>query len=135
MGIKIGKEYRFEAAHHLPNHKGKCAQPHGHSYKLEVEVTSDDLIPVGPPDGGMVMDFADLDGAVKPLLEFLDHSDLNTSAPSRLGISETTAELLCVGIAMRLRDGLAHMPYSPAMVELSRVRLYETAKCYAEWTA
>ena len=37
-GMKIGKTYSFEAAHHLPNHNGKCKNPHGHSYRLEVEV-------------------------------------------------------------------------------------------------
>lgn len=134
MGMKIGKEYRFEAAHHLPNHKGKCAQPHGHSYTLEVEVEAkqgaESLIPIGPSDGGMVLDFGDLDSVVRPLLEFLDHSDLNVSAPSRLGISRTTAELLCVGIAQRLQEGLQN-----TRARLSRVRLYETARSYAEWVA
>ena len=34
----ITKTFRFESAHHLPGHSGKCARPHGHSYRLEVAV-------------------------------------------------------------------------------------------------
>lgn len=28
----LTKLFRFEAAHHLPGHRGKCARPRGHSY-------------------------------------------------------------------------------------------------------
>src|SRR5260370_40846854 len=31
----ITKIFRFEAAHNLPGHRGKCAHLHGHSYRLE----------------------------------------------------------------------------------------------------
>lgn len=36
--MRVGKEFRFEAAHRLPRHDGKCRRPHGHSYVLWVEV-------------------------------------------------------------------------------------------------
>ncbi len=32
----LTKTFHFEAAHHLPGHRGKCARLHGHSYRLEV---------------------------------------------------------------------------------------------------
>jgi 6-pyruvoyl-tetrahydropterin synthase len=35
----ICRTFTFEAAHHLPNYKGKCSRPHGHGFKLEVEVS------------------------------------------------------------------------------------------------
>jgi len=128
--MRIGKTYRFEAAHHLPNHKGKCSKPHGHSYELEVEVESDELMPVGSSDGGMVMDFADLDEIVEELVEALDHTDLNLVAHSYLpGVVRTTAELLCAGIVAWVRAAL-----EDSHIRLSRVRLWETEKCYAEWT-
>lgn len=136
--MKIGRIYRFHSAHHLPNHKGKCARPHGHSYVLEVEVEAPTLIPLGPSvsDGGMVMDFYDLDILVKPLLEKLDHEDLNLVTPAFLGIERTTAELLCDGIARYLESGLRNLPYwgRGQRVDLSRVRLWETDRNYAEWT-
>jgi 6-pyruvoyltetrahydropterin/6-carboxytetrahydropterin synthase len=36
--MQIRKHFRFEAAHALPYHPGKCARLHGHSYGLEVAV-------------------------------------------------------------------------------------------------
>ena len=36
--LQIRKHFRFEAAHALPFHPGKCARMHGHSYRLEVAV-------------------------------------------------------------------------------------------------
>jgi len=124
--MKIGKIYRFEAAHHLPGHTGKCAQLHGHSYRLEVEIEGD-LIPVGPSDGGMVADFSDLDEVVNGMIDRLDHTDLNVSARMHLGVQRTTAELLVYGMSLRIRQGLSKG------IELSRLRLYETARGYAEW--
>ncbi|NES98612.1 MAG: 6-carboxytetrahydropterin synthase QueD, partial [Desertifilum sp. SIO1I2] len=34
----IYKEFRFEAAHHLPHHDGKCRRLHGHSWVGRVQV-------------------------------------------------------------------------------------------------
>ena len=69
----IARTYSFEAAHaltHLPlDHK--CHALHGHSYVVEVAVSAD----LG--GGGMVMDFANLDMAVDPIVRRLDHSNLN----------------------------------------------------------
>ena len=39
--MRIGKLFKFEAAHRLPNHPGKCKNLHGHSYKLEVVVNGE----------------------------------------------------------------------------------------------
>jgi len=72
--VTITKQYTFEAAHILPNHKGKCARLHGHSYKVEVSLTGPVYgNRVNQPDEGMVVDFADLDVVVKPLIDMLDH--------------------------------------------------------------
>jgi len=69
----IVRAYAFEAAHaltHLPP-AHKCHALHGHSYAVEVAVTAE----LG--GGGMVMDFADLDAVLLPIIERLDHSNLN----------------------------------------------------------
>ena len=77
----IRKQFRFEAAHVLPHHNGKCARLHGHSYKLEVTIAGP-LRSTGP-DQGMVMDFGDLSAIVKSeVLERLDHSHLNDLLPN-----------------------------------------------------
>lgn len=61
----ITKIFRFEAAHHLPDHQGKCARLHGHSYKLEVMLRGAIKDSVGASDNGMVMDFGDISQIVK----------------------------------------------------------------------
>jgi len=53
--VQIRKHFRFEAAHVLPYHLGKCARPHGHSYRLEVAIRGP-LRQEGPARG-MIEDF------------------------------------------------------------------------------
>lgn len=131
--MKICKTYRFEAAHHLPGHKGKCAMLHGHSYRLEVEVEGIVINHIGASDDGMVMDFDDLDAYVeKYVIDALDHTDLNAGF-----VPMTTAEAISEFIG-RLLARYIDIPggdYPGQFLRrLSRVRLYETEKAYAEWT-
>lgn len=71
--MEISKTFRFEASHILPKHPGKCSRLHGHSWVLTVFVE-------GPlnPETGFVMDYADISGHIKPLIERLDHRHLGT---------------------------------------------------------
>lgn len=77
----IRKHFRFEAAHVLPHHPGKCSRLHGHSYRLEVAVA-------GPlqndgPARGMVVDFDEISALVRPLIvDRLDHASLNDVMPN-----------------------------------------------------
>jgi 6-pyruvoyltetrahydropterin/6-carboxytetrahydropterin synthase len=72
--MEIYKEFRFEAAHRLPNvpEGHKCARLHGHSFRVALHVHG----PVGV-ESGWVCDFADLGAAFAPLLARLDHYYLN----------------------------------------------------------
>src|SRR5579884_3719011 len=86
----LTKTFRFEAAHHLPFHRGKCARPHGHSYRLEVSLRGPVKECPEQSDHGMVMDFGDLSRIVQEaVIERLDHQDLTVVT----GVY-TTAELL-----------------------------------------
>jgi 6-pyruvoyltetrahydropterin/6-carboxytetrahydropterin synthase len=79
--VVIRKTFRFEAAHVLPHHPGKCARLHGHSYRVEVAVAGA-LQPAGPATG-MVVDFDALAAVVRPhVVERLDHSSLNDLMPN-----------------------------------------------------
>lgn len=91
MIVEISKQYSFDAAHQLPGHNGKCANLHGHTYTLTVKV-SGTLILDGS-SAGMVMDYHDLDGQVKPIVDMMDHKFLNDFLPFR-----TTAENLAAYI-------------------------------------
>ena len=74
--MEIRKRFRFEAAHHLPHHGGKCSRPHGHSYVLEVAVRGP--LSQSGSDCGMVLDFEVLSEVVNGrIVDRLDHRDLN----------------------------------------------------------
>lgn len=120
----ITKIFRFEAAHHLPGHYGKCVRPHGHSYRLEVTVRGSIKNAPGESDHGMVMDFGDLSQIVKnAVIEHLDHQDLNVVTNIH-----TTAENLAHWIWDELTaNGLPE-------VLLYRIRLWETESCFVEIT-
>lgn len=76
---KISKTYRFEASHYLPNHTGKCKRLHGHSYTVMVVVEGEvmDRPTIDYASRyGMVMDYAQLDKIVKPIISQMDHTHL-----------------------------------------------------------
>lgn len=118
--LSITKIFTFEAAHQLPNHKGKCSRLHGHSYRLEVTVKGE-VIKEGSSEG-MVIDFVDLSAVVeKEVIEQWDHQFLND-----LVDFIPTAELLATEIFHRLQK---------AGLSVSKVSLWETAKACATFEA
>lgn len=111
----------FDAAHHLPGHAGKCARPHGHTYRLEVCVGGPILCKPGKTDDGMVLDFGDLKRAVDGrVVNVLDHQDLNVV----LHPIRTTAENVALWAFQRLREELG--------MAVVGVRLWETPTGCAE---
>lgn len=74
--MQIRKQFRFEAAHVLPFHPGKCARMHGHSYRFDIVL--DGPLQTDGPARGMVVDFDTISAVVKPrVVERLDHTTLN----------------------------------------------------------
>lgn len=119
MKTSINKQFRFEAAHSLPKHDGKCKDLHGHSYLLEVTV-SGEPIKNGSKEG-MIMDFSDLSAIVeKEIIEQWDHQFLNDLLPFT-----TTAENLAQECFRRLKV---------QNLNISRIKLWETSKCFVEVT-
>ena len=114
--VELVKDFRFEAAHFLPNvpEGHKCRRTHGHSFRGEIAVR-------GPldPHLGWVMDFADLRDAVEPLVKRLDHYLLNEIE----GLENPTSEMLAVWIWREL---------APQLPLLVRVTIEETctSRCH-----
>ena len=108
--MEIFREFTFEAAHRLPHVPPghKCARLHGHSYQVVVHIA-------GPVDEstGWVRYFADIRGAMQPLLDCLDHYYLNDVD----GLENPTSEVLARWIWARLQPGLP---------ELSQIVVRET---------
>ena len=85
--FQVIKEIHFSYGHRLLNYSGKCAHPHGHNGKLEIELKADTL-----DARGMVYDFGDIKRVIQKWIdEQLDHkmilqkSDPLTAALAKLG--------------------------------------------------
>ena len=108
--MRIFKDFRFEAAHFLPNvpDTHQCKRMHGHSYRLRVLIE-------GKPgnESGWVMDFADIKSAVKPVIRRLDHQCLNDID----GLENPTAENLAIWIWNEIK---------PVLSSLTEIHLNET---------
>lgn len=65
-------ENSFSGAHRLMKYKGKCEELHGHNWKVEVEIKSEDLDNIG-----MVVDFTEVKIYLKSIMSELDHKYLN----------------------------------------------------------
>ena len=105
MRTRLERSYRFEAAHFLPKVPPghKCARMHGHSYLVEIAIEGD-----VDAERGWVMDFAEIDEHVTPLVRQLDHQVLNEIE----GLANPTSELVAAWWWQRLAPGL------PGLVEL-----------------
>ena len=70
--MKVTKEVTFDSAHMLSNYQGKCANLHGHTYKLQVSVEAP-LQDKGNEEC-MVMDFNNLKNVIDTVTRAFDHA-------------------------------------------------------------
>ncbi len=70
---KLKTAESFDAAHFLKDYDGKCANIHGHRWKVEVEIQCESLKENGS-EKGMCVDFSVLKEELKNLLEGFDHT-------------------------------------------------------------
>ena len=54
--------------HRLPEHEGLCKNVHGHSYRMNVEISGE------INKKGMIIDFYDLGKIINPIIEKYDHA-------------------------------------------------------------
>ncbi|MEM0027835.1 MAG: 6-carboxytetrahydropterin synthase QueD [Ignisphaera sp.] len=120
MRVAIGIKEKFDAAHRIASHDGKCKDLHGHTYIVEVEVI--DEVDQEKP---MVIDFITLKKIVRNVLQKYDHKYLNEV----LNLSDVTVEILALSIFNDLKAELAKL--YPGTV-LRRVRVYESLGMWAE---
>jgi len=93
---RIGRTYRFEAAHYLPRvpEGHRCRNLHGHNYRVTI-------VQCGSLDArGFVKDFAEIDSVVEPLVDQLDHRLLNDVE----GLENPTAEVIAAWFFSRIPD-------------------------------
>jgi 6-pyruvoyltetrahydropterin/6-carboxytetrahydropterin synthase len=142
--IRVTREFTFEMAHVLGNYDGPCRNVHGHSYRLFVTIAGTPLNDIASPKDGMVMDFADLKNIIlNEIINVFDHAvavskDFDRDKMEMLSKTfgntvlvdyQPTCENLVSDFASRIKIHL------PEMISLHSLKLYETAKSYAEWYA
>lgn len=116
---KVTKRFQFEAAHFLPQHKGKCQNLHGHTYTLEV--TFEGRINAE----GMIIDFGELKHIVEAsIIDQFDHKCLNECHPFTEPFFPPTAENMAVAF-FDLIASTGNPPYS--------IRLYETPDSWVDY--
>lgn len=120
--LTVTKKFEFEAAHHLPEYDGKCNNIHGHTFKLEVEVSDTDPVLNGNDIySTMIIDFGDLKRIVNEMIiDKLDHKYLND-----IFAVAPTSETIVIWIVKELKEVFG--------VNLQRVRLHETSNSFSEW--
>ncbi len=70
--FEVRVEADFAAAHFLRDYNGKCENLHGHNYKVYAHVRGSEL-----NEGGMLLDFTKLKGALRTVCKSVDHTNLN----------------------------------------------------------
>jgi 6-pyruvoyltetrahydropterin/6-carboxytetrahydropterin synthase len=104
----------FSAAHRLVSTGGKCAELHGHNWKVEVQVRAEEL-----DESGMAIDFHHLQEMTREVVEGLDHKYLNDLPAFQH--QPPTAENLARHIYERLAERLG-----AGRVELDQVCVWES---------
>lgn len=108
----------FSSAHFLDGYDGKCEALHGHNWKVEAEVEGEKLDNVG-----MLIDFKDLKGGLKNILNELDHCLLNDIEVFKN--SNPSAELIAKYIYNKLQEQM------PAGIKVSRISVWESERSQA----
>ena len=123
------RRFTFDSAHVLPNHPGKCARLHGHTYILEV------TIGVGNEHHarskwrhqGFYADFGDLKQIVTYVLEDWDHRNLNDMVDDY-----PTAERLILHLWKQLASKIRPGDSDPTF-QLVHLKLHETPNNWVEY--
>jgi len=108
--MQLFKQFTFDSAHFLPNVPDghKCKEIHGHTYLLKIFIE-------GTPDNtlGWIMDFAQLQKIIDPIVKSIDHKMLNNIS----GLENPTCEIVAIWLWDKIK---------PAVPLLSRIELNET---------
>lgn len=151
---RICKTFWVETGHFLSskNNTSNCRMPHGHSRKVEIILSAKNL-----DENNMVCDFQSIKSAFGKYLDSFDHAMcINTDSKhyqyfkenferiipfeKKDPTSEVIAETLFTYFEEELKTGSAHINKNgreyriDKQVKLERVRVWETANCWAEFT-
>lgn len=141
----IGKTFEWDMGHRVPGHKNLCKNPHGHRYKMILNVSGPLNDEVDGSEEDMIIDFVRIKKVInEKIIDELDHAfmyydkdeimhkfyDENSNLKSVVVPFIPTAE----SIVVYLKDK-ANLELDKISKELSihSIELYETPKSKAVW--
>jgi 6-pyruvoyltetrahydropterin/6-carboxytetrahydropterin synthase len=112
----------FAAAHQLRNYGGKCERLHGHNWKVEAYVETEEL----DEKTGLALDFKEIKEALGQILSMLDHQNLNDLA---LFKEENPSS---ENIARYIHGELSTLLFRFS-VRVKKISLWESERCCASY--
>lgn len=156
--VVVCKQFEIAYAHNLPEYNGKCCNVHGHTGIIEVELSGvssthePGKAPVRDPHiyPGMTVDFYDIKRHIQPIIDKLDHKNLNEVLNGDL---RKDFDLFLFTICEDPRvierpDGTKIIPPTSENIvywlrfmiartwpeaQVSRIRFWESPTSFAEW--
>ncbi len=74
--FQVSVEETFSSGHALRGYKGKCENPHGHNYRVQVTLEGPQLDKIG-----LLVDFTHLKEVMRTIIKRVDHQFLNDLEP------------------------------------------------------
>ncbi len=146
--ITITRTHEICAGHRVYGHEGKCKNLHGHNYTFEITARADELDPLG-----RVVDFSVLKRILcewleanwdhkmllwdqDPMVQSLTNIKVFGDADYIVALPQNpTAENIAWMFHDRANALLARDPETCGKIIVTKVRVWETAKCCAEYAS
>ena len=113
--FEVSVEDTFAAGHALRNYRGKCENPHGHNYRVQLTFHGPELDSIG-----LLVDFVEVKRLMQTVVDRLDHQFLNDLAP--FDVLNPSAE----NMAKYFYDEVSRGLRQETPVTLGQVRVWET---------
>jgi 6-pyruvoyltetrahydropterin/6-carboxytetrahydropterin synthase len=122
--FEISVEETFSSGHALRGYRGKCENPHGHNYRVQVILHGAAL-----DNTGLLYDFSQLKKNMSAVIAAIDHRFLNDQAP--FDAINPSAE----NIAKYFYDQLSQQFAAPSNgARIARIAVWETdTTCATYW--
>lgn len=114
----------FDAAHYLRGYNGKCANIHGHRWKVEIMLKGSEL-----DELGILIDFMDVKNMLKEVLDIFDHKMINDIVPfDKLNpTAENLSKFIFDSMCERLKEQIG------THINISKVTVWESEAASAAY--
>ena len=98
--FQVSVEETCSAGHALRGYKGKCENPHGHNYRVQVTLEGPQLDNIG-----LLVDFTQLKHVVRDIIKRLDHQFINDLEPFSWVVACGLPDVAMTSLALELPAG------------------------------